>query len=47
MSELLARMRAQLRVYDSSEDAIFQIGPYLFRPRSSSCTTRRAASGCG
>ena len=32
MSELLARMRAQLRVYDSSEDAIFQIGPYLFRP---------------
>jgi DNA-binding response OmpR family regulator len=32
MNELLARMRAQLRVYDSSEDAVFQVGPYLFRP---------------
>lgn len=32
LAELLARIRAQLRVYDSSEDAIFQIGPYLFRP---------------
>ena len=32
MSELLARLRAQLRVFDSSEDAIFTIGPYLFRP---------------
>jgi DNA-binding response OmpR family regulator len=32
MNELLARMRAQLRVYDNSEDAVFRIGPYLFRP---------------
>lgn len=32
LNELLARMRAQLRGYDSSEDAIFKIGPYLFRP---------------
>ena len=32
LAELLARIRVQLRVYDSSEDAIFQIGPYLFRP---------------
>ncbi len=32
MNELLARMRAQLRVFDSSEAAIFDIGPYLFRP---------------
>ncbi len=32
MNELLARMRAQLRVYDNSEDAVFKVGPYLFRP---------------
>ena len=32
LAELLARIRAQLRVYDSSEDAIFPVGPYLFRP---------------
>jgi DNA-binding response OmpR family regulator len=30
--ELLARVRAQLRVFDNSEDAIFTIGPYMFRP---------------
>ncbi|HVL71281.1 MAG TPA: response regulator transcription factor [Beijerinckiaceae bacterium] len=29
---LLARIRAQLRQYEASEDAIFQIGPYTFRP---------------
>jgi DNA-binding response OmpR family regulator len=32
LNELLARIRAQLRGYDSSEDAVFKIGPYLFRP---------------
>lgn len=32
LNELLARMRAQLRGYDSSEDAVFRLGPYLFRP---------------
>ena len=32
LAELLARMRAQLRVFDNSEDAVFTIGPYLFRP---------------
>jgi DNA-binding response OmpR family regulator len=32
LNELLARMRAQLRAYDSSEDAVFKVGPYLFRP---------------
>ncbi|MDB5374620.1 MAG: DNA-binding response regulator [Belnapia sp.] len=32
MSELLARVRAQLRIFDNSEDAVFTIGPYLFRP---------------
>ena len=25
-------MRAQLRVFDNSEDAVFTVGPYLFRP---------------
>jgi DNA-binding response OmpR family regulator len=29
---LLARIRAQLRQYEASEDAILQIGPYTFRP---------------
>jgi DNA-binding response OmpR family regulator len=32
IDELLARVRAQLRVFDHSEDAVFAIGPYLFRP---------------
>src|SRR5271157_6029855 len=31
---LLARIRAQLRQYESSEDAEFQVGPYTFRPTS-------------
>ena len=31
-SELLARLNAQLRTFDSSEDAVFTIGPYTFRP---------------
>ncbi len=30
--KLLARVRAQLRVFDNSEDAVFLIGPYVFRP---------------
>jgi DNA-binding response OmpR family regulator len=29
---LLARMRAQLRIHEQSEDATFAIGPYSFRP---------------
>lgn len=29
---LLARMRAQLRQYETSEDATYQIGSYIFRP---------------
>jgi DNA-binding response OmpR family regulator len=32
LNELLARLRAQLRVFDNSEDAVFLIGPYTFRP---------------
>jgi len=29
---LLARIRAQLRQHEQSEDAIFQLGPYTFKP---------------
>lgn len=29
---LLARIRAQLRQHEQSEDAVFQIGPYTFQP---------------
>ncbi len=32
LAELLARLRAQLRIFENSEDATFVIGPYLFRP---------------
>src|ERR671913_811881 len=32
LNELLARLRAQLRVFDHSEDAVFAVGPYVFRP---------------
>ena len=30
--ELLARVRAHLRTFEQSEDAIFRLGPYEFRP---------------
>lgn len=29
---LLARVRAQLRQHEQSEDAVFQLGPYTFKP---------------
>jgi DNA-binding response OmpR family regulator len=29
---LLARIRSQLRQYEQSEDAVFTLGPYFFRP---------------
>lgn len=32
VNELLARLQAQLRLFDTSEDAVFTIGPYTFRP---------------
>ncbi len=32
LSILLARLRAQLRQHEQSEDAVFMIGPYIFRP---------------
>jgi DNA-binding response OmpR family regulator len=31
-NELLARLQAQLRQFDTSEDAVFAIGHYMFRP---------------
>jgi DNA-binding response OmpR family regulator len=32
VNELLARLHAQLRLFDISEDAVFTIGQYTFRP---------------
>ena len=32
INELLARLRAQLRDFENSEDATFSIGPYIFSP---------------
>jgi DNA-binding response OmpR family regulator len=32
LNELLARLRAQLRIFDESEDAVFTIGEFAFRP---------------
>jgi DNA-binding response OmpR family regulator len=32
VAELMARLQAQLRLFDNSEDAVFTIGPYTFRP---------------
>ncbi len=32
VSVLLARIRAQLRSHEQSEDAVFRLGPYEFRP---------------
>ena len=29
---LLARIRAQLRIHEQSEDAVFHVGPYTFKP---------------
>ena len=38
---LLARIRAQLRQYDQSEDAVFAIGRYTFRPAAKLLTDDR------
>ncbi len=32
VSELLARVRAQIRAFDNSPDVLLSIGPYLYRP---------------
>src|SRR3546814_10000081 len=39
---LLARMRAQLRQHEQSEDAVFTIGPYTFRPSAKLLTHGRS-----
>ena len=31
-NELLARLQAQLRLFDTTENAVFTLGPYTFRP---------------
>ena len=42
---LVARIRAQLRQHEASEDAVFQIGPFIFAlVRSSSSVTRGLSS---
>ncbi|MGQ3672287.1 response regulator transcription factor [Xanthobacter sp. TB0136] len=38
-SVLLARLRAQMRSHEASEDAIFTIGPYSFRPGAKTLMT--------
>ena len=40
---LLARIRAQLRQHEHSEEAVFTIGEYSFHPAGSFSSTRRAA----
>ncbi|MEE8444859.1 MAG: response regulator transcription factor, partial [Alphaproteobacteria bacterium] len=35
---LLARLRAQLRQHEQSEDAVFTIGPYTFQPSAKTLT---------
>src|SRR5690349_13284252 len=39
---LLARIRAQLRQHEASEDAVFSVGPYSFRPGSKMLTAANA-----
>lgn len=38
LAELIARLRAQMRAFETSEDAVLVIGPYHFRPGSRSLT---------
>lgn len=40
---LLARVRAQLRQHEASEDAVFQIGPYTFQPSKKLLVTAKNA----
>jgi DNA-binding response OmpR family regulator len=40
---LLARIRAQLRSHEASEDAVFPIGPYSFRPGAKLLVNERGA----
>jgi DNA-binding response OmpR family regulator len=40
---LLARIRAHLRQHEASEDAVFQIGPYTFRPGAKLLVTEKGS----
>lgn len=40
---LLARIRAQMRQHEASEDAVFAIGPYSFRPSAKLLLTEKNA----
>ena len=40
---LLARIRAQLRSHEASEDALFRIGPYTFRPSAKQLLDEKGA----
>jgi DNA-binding response OmpR family regulator len=40
---LLARIRAQLRQHEQSEDAVFNIGPYVFKPASKLLTDAKGS----
>jgi DNA-binding response OmpR family regulator len=40
---LLARIRAQLRQHEASEDAVFSIGPYTFRPSAKLLVNERGS----
>ena len=38
IAELIARLRAQRRIFENTEDAVFTIGPYIFRPSAKTLT---------
>ena len=40
---LLARIRAQLRQHEASEDAVLRIGPYIFKPASKLLTHEKGS----
>jgi DNA-binding response OmpR family regulator len=40
LNVLIARIRAQIRSHQASEDAVFQLGPYEFRPASKLLTDK-------
>jgi len=40
LRELMARIRSQLRDYETSVDAVFTIGPFLFRPATATLVDR-------
>jgi len=42
---LLARLRAHLRTFEQSEDAVFQTGPYSFKPAAKKLTPPEDPSG--